>query len=271
MPAPPATQNAPRARTVLIVEDDPVIANLVALMLGKRKFTVVGKVETGEDAIAKVAEHFPDVVLMDIALKGELDGIFSAKYIFNVFNVPVIFITGTNDDETIHRASLAEPLGFIMKPFVDKDLYSNIEMALHNHAMRNRALRIVANPMRKLMDAMDAVLMTDETGMVFFLNSYAEILFQVRAADAVPKNIGSLATFLDGRGIRFEDPYRELVRECLMIGGEKHIAIQVPDGRQKEIVLSARALKDAGDAVIGAIVLIHRKTPAEQRMSRPTT
>jgi DNA-binding NarL/FixJ family response regulator len=263
--------NHPMIKKVLIVEDDPIIANLVDMFLSKKGYLICGKVETGEHAIAKVAEEFPNLVLMDIGLKGALDGIFAAKYIFNVFNVPVVFLTGISDDETIQRASRAEPFGFITKPFADKDLYSNIEIALHNHAMRNRILKVGETPIRKVMSFLDAVLLTDTAGRIFFMNSYAEILLNVKALEVIPRRICDVIAFIDTRtGQHFEDPIRDIIRESLIVGMEKNIAIVTPDQKTKNVTLTARPLRDAADEIIGVVVMIHSKTQTEQRMARLT-
>lgn len=270
MPAnPQQAGDRTRRRKILVVEDDPIIANLVEVILAKRGYVICGRADTGESAIARAAEEQPDIILMDIGLKGELDGIFAAKYILNAFNIPVVFLTGSSDEETILQATKAEPFGYITKPFGETNLYSSIEVALYNHAMRNRILKSGPAPIRKILDMLDAVLLADSTGRIFFMNSYAEVLFTLRAADAIPRNFSELATFLDARtGTQYEDPMREVIKECMLIGMEKHIVIVTCGGQKKEAVLTALPLKDTAGEIIGAMIRIHRKTPSEQRLSR---
>jgi len=115
---------------VLIVEDDTIIVNVVQWRLSKLGYDVCGSAGTGADAMDMAAKMQPDIVLMDINLKGELDGIDTAKRIKENFNIPVIFVSAYIDEETISRAKAIIPDGFIRKPFDDDDLRIAIELGL---------------------------------------------------------------------------------------------------------------------------------------------
>ena len=270
MPAPVLPAKDPSGvRKILIVEDDPIIANLIQVFLSKKQYKICGKAETGESAIALAAQEQPDLVLMDINLKGELDGVFAAKYIFNAFNIPVIFLTGNSDDDTIQRAAKAEPFGFITKPFGDTDLYSSIEIGLHNHEIRNRVLKVGPPPIRKILDMLDAVLLVDITGRIFFMNSYAEILLGMRTSDVVPKYLSQVMTVLDVKtGEEYLDFISDVIKESMLVGMEKHVIIETLAGDKKDVILMARPLRDPVDEIIGAVLRIHRKSHAEKWMSR---
>ena len=116
---------------VLIVEDNGIIAMDLESQLKRLGYSVSAIVDNGEEAIKKVKENTPDLVLMDIVLKGEIDGIEAAKEIRKQFDVPVVFITAFADKERLKRAKLAYPYGFIIKPFQHEDLNITIEMALY--------------------------------------------------------------------------------------------------------------------------------------------
>ena len=116
---------------ILIVENDGIIAMDLESRMKQLGYGVTGVAGYGEQAIEKVKENTPDVVLMDIILKGEIDGIEAAEEIRTQYDIPVIFITGYADKERLKRAKLAYPFGFIIKPFSDKDLEVTIEMALY--------------------------------------------------------------------------------------------------------------------------------------------
>jgi len=92
---------------------------------------------TGEDAISKVEGILPDLVLMDIMLKGEIDGIDAAGEIRKRFNIPVVYLTAYSDEETLQRAKLTEPYGYILKPFEENDMRTTIEIALYRHQNLN--------------------------------------------------------------------------------------------------------------------------------------
>lgn len=122
------------ATKVLVVEDEGVVALDITQELESIGYSVVGNVTTGEDAVAKAAELRPDVVLMDIHLQGEMDGIAAAEQISNRYNIPIIFVTAHGDETTLQRAKLTRPYGYIIKPFEPNELRANIEIGLHRFA-----------------------------------------------------------------------------------------------------------------------------------------
>lgn len=115
-------------KNILIVEDDPVIQNLIELRLKNLGYFVCAKVGSGEEALKQVKKTKPDIVLMDIGLKGQIDGIETARLIKRDFKLPVIFLTGSADDETLSKVWFVKPDGFIHKPFKDIDLRIAIEL-----------------------------------------------------------------------------------------------------------------------------------------------
>ena len=91
-------------------------------------------VASGEDAVRKAGENRPDLVLMDIMLKGEMNGTEAAEQIQDRFNIPVVYLTAYSDPTTLERAKVSEPFGYVLKPFEERELHLAIEMALYKHA-----------------------------------------------------------------------------------------------------------------------------------------
>jgi len=120
-------------RRILIVEDEHIVAMGIKRMLKGLRYTVTGIASSGEEAISKAESTFPDIVLMDIMLKGDIDGIDAAKEIKEKFEIPVIYLTAYSESKILERAKRTEPFGYIIKPFDEKDLYSSVEVALHRH------------------------------------------------------------------------------------------------------------------------------------------
>jgi len=116
---------------ILVVEDEIIVAEDIAGRLKKMGYAVTATVPSGEEAIAKVAENPPDLVLMDIVLKGDMDGITAAEKIRINTNVPTVFLTAYADEKTLQRAKLTDPFGYLVKPFQQQDLRVTIEIALH--------------------------------------------------------------------------------------------------------------------------------------------
>lgn len=116
---------------ILIVEDEHIVAMGIKRMLKSLGYTVTGVASSGEDAISKAESTFPDIVLMDIMLKGDMDGVEATREIKARFDIPVVYLTAYSDNNILERAKITEPFGYIIKPFDEKDLYSSIEVALH--------------------------------------------------------------------------------------------------------------------------------------------
>jgi two-component system, response regulator PdtaR len=115
---------------ILLVEDDDVIARVAEWRLKNLGYTLCGRATTGAEAMEIVVRNKPDIVLMDINIRGEIDGIETAKMIKKGFNIPVIYVTSHSDGPTLERAKETKPDGFIVKPFEDNDLRVAIELAL---------------------------------------------------------------------------------------------------------------------------------------------
>ncbi len=116
--------------TIFIVEDNPVIADLISWRLAEMGYHVVGTAEDSTQALVRIEEIHPTLVLMDINLPGEMDGIDTAAEIIKKFNIPIVYISSILDSEIMERAKKTKPLGYIVKPFTDNQLRATIEMAL---------------------------------------------------------------------------------------------------------------------------------------------
>ncbi len=123
---------------ILIVEDETIVALDLQNSLKILGYDVAGTAASGEDAVAKAKESHPDLVLMDIILKGRMDGVQAAELIRSQLNIPVIFLTAFADENTLQRAKVTEPFGYMIKPFEERELRSHIEIALYKHRMEKR-------------------------------------------------------------------------------------------------------------------------------------
>ncbi len=120
------------ALNILIVEDESIVSKDIQNILKKMGYHVLMACNNAEDAVLFAKENRPDVVLMDIMLKGPKTGIDAAEEI-RALNIPVIFLTAYADESTLAKAKISEPYGYILKPFKEKDLHISIEMAIHRH------------------------------------------------------------------------------------------------------------------------------------------
>lgn len=136
---------------ILIVEDEWLVAQGISENLRDLDYEVVGTAASGEEALRLAAETSPDLVLMDILLRGEMDGIEAAERLRQQWDLPVVYLTAYADPHTLERAKVTEPYGYLLKPFEVRELYSAIEMALYkNRAEKrlkhlNQVLRAIRN------------------------------------------------------------------------------------------------------------------------------
>lgn len=138
---------------ILVTEDEGIVAADIEDRLRSLGYQVTATCSSGAEALQKVVETKPDLVLMDIMIQGDMDGIETAKYVREDFGIPVIFLTAYSDDATFQRAKITEPFGYLLKPFEERDLRTNIEMALYKHSMEKERDRLVA----ELKEALQAV------------------------------------------------------------------------------------------------------------------
>ena len=127
--------------SVLIVEDESIVAKDIQFSLKKLGYNVLGIEKTGEDAIKSAKLKKPDIIIMDIMLKGEITGIEASEKIREENNIPIIFLTAYADESTLARAKITEPYAYIIKPYKEIDLHTSIEMALYKHSKELEVLK----------------------------------------------------------------------------------------------------------------------------------
>jgi PAS domain S-box-containing protein len=127
-----------RLPRILVVEDGLIMARDIEARLKKMSYNVVGIAGSGDEAVRKAKDLSPDLVLMDVNLKGSVDGIHAAALIRGRADIPVVYVTGYSDDQTLRRARATDPFGYILKPFEERELHGTIEMALYRHQMQRQ-------------------------------------------------------------------------------------------------------------------------------------
>ncbi|MBN1180633.1 MAG: GAF domain-containing protein [Anaerolineae bacterium] len=161
---------------ILVVEDDGIIAAYLCRMLERQGYTVVGPVRSGEEALEKVEAVLPDVVLMDIDLAGEMNGLQATAQIRKQFDIPVIYLTAYFEDALLQEAKASDPFGYVVKPINDRDLQAAIEVALYRHQLEQKLKASERWLDTTLRSIGDAVIATDVAGNVILMNARAEAL-----------------------------------------------------------------------------------------------
>lgn len=168
---------------ILVVEDENIVAMDIQNELRGLGYDVPRIVSTGEDAMNSAKELNPDLILMDIKIKGDKDGIETANDIWNQLKIPIIFLTAYADEKTLQRAKLAEPFGYVLKPFEENELHTAIEIALKKHrsvkereAKQQEALAESEERFKLLIESIQdyAIIMLDKEGRIQSWNAGAE-------------------------------------------------------------------------------------------------
>lgn len=170
---------------ILVVENEAITSLDLQILLERMGFEVVSRASRGVESIQKARDFKPDLILMDILLNDEMDGIEAAKKIKTIFDVPIIYITAYNDEQTFKRAKLTEPYGFITKPFDYNGLKVSIETALFKHEL-DKKLKASETRFRSVFEnSFDAILLTKPEGTVIAANHAAEDLFGMSEEDII--------------------------------------------------------------------------------------
>ncbi len=247
--------------SILIVEDEAIVAEDLAGKLGRLGYEVAAIASEGDEAVALTCRLHPTLVLMDISLGGPMDGIESARAIRCQHDVPVVYLTAHSDSATLARAKLTGPFGYILKPFDERDLATQIELALYKH-QADRQLRQQREWLHVTLRSIgDAVIATDASGRVTFLNPVAESLVGWKAEEAAGQPIQCVFRIVNEQtGLALEEPVGRVLREGRAVELANHAAVVTKDGRTVPIEDSAAPILDAAGQVIGAVLVFHDVT-----------
>ena len=250
-----------RAR-ILVVEDEGIVAQDIRNRLTRHGYTVVGVVETGADAVRLTAELQPDLVLMDIHLKGPMDGVEAAEQIRAGSPIPVVYLTAYADDATLRRARVTEPFGYILKPFEERELPTILEMALYKNAAERRLRASERRFATTLSSIGDGVIATDAEGRVSFLNPVAEALTGWAAAEAAGRPLAEVFRTLDEHSRAVLDA--PFVREGVACARASVLLVS-RDGRERPIDGRSAPIHDDNGRCTGA-VLVFRDVTEKRRL-----
>ncbi|MBI2942378.1 MAG: PAS domain S-box protein [Chloroflexi bacterium] len=260
---------------ILIVEDEGIEALDIQHRLQSLGYSAPDIVFSGEDAVKKAAETCPDLVLMDIMLNGEIDGVTAAEQIRARVDTPIIYLTAYADEDTLRRAKITEPYGYILKPFRDREVHVTIDMALYRHQMERKlkeSERWFATTLRSIGDA---VIATDKKGLISFMNVVAENLTGWKLQDLLNKRLTEVFNIMSGQTRKpVEDPATWVMLKGPMVGMASYQRLIARDGTEIPIDFNASPMKDDKGSVIGVILVfrdITEREKAEQELRRAYT
>lgn len=243
-------------KRILIVEDEIITAADIRESLQDMGYTVLAIVSSGEEAIIKVEENNPDLVLMDIMLSGEMDGIETAKQILLRFNIPVVYLTAYSDKIILERAKITEPFGYILKPFNERELHINIEIAFYKHKME-RELRQSEKWLAAILKNLgEAVIATNKKGIIKFMNPFAEAITGWKQEDALGKPLTTAFNIINEEtNEQVESPVIKAIREDIFYGLAENTILVTKEHIQIPVDIIGSTIKDDKGSIIGIALI----------------
>ena len=250
---------------IMVVEDETIVALDIQNRLTKLGYQVPAVLATGEEAIEQAQETAPDMVLMDIMLAGEIDGIKAAEEIHQRFDIPVIFLTAYADNRTLQAAKITEPYGYVLKPFEERELHTTIEMGLYRHRLE-RELRQSRQWFATTLKCIgDAVIATDNQGKIVFMNPIAETLTGWVEKEAAGKDLTEVFNIVNEETrATVENPALKALREGNITGLANHTMLIAKNGQETPIDDSAAPIRNDLGQIIG-VVLVFRDVTERKR------
>ncbi|MEW6601443.1 MAG: response regulator, partial [Nitrospirota bacterium] len=241
---------------ILIVEDEAIIAKDLQWRLEGMGYDAPLIVATGQEAIQTAHESTPDLILMDIMLLGPMDGIEAANRIRAEIDVPVIYLTAYADEEILERAKITEPFGYLIKPIGDRELHSNIEISLHKH-MVDRKLRENEKWLLTVLTSIgDAVISTDISGRIIFMNPAAEALTGWKEEEVSGKALEDIFNIINEKtGEKVENPVQMVINQGAVVGLANNTVLITRNGSRIPIDDSGAPIKDEKGNILGVVMV----------------
>ncbi|BAZ52861.1 two-component hybrid sensor and regulator [Nostoc sp. NIES-4103] len=241
---------------ILIVEDEAIVAKDLGNRLKRFGYTVPAIASSGQEAINKALEIRPDLVLMDIRLKGEMDGVEAAQEIHKYLDIPIIYLTAYADEHTLERAKITEPFGYLLKPFKERELQTNIEIALTKHKLEKQ-LKANQKWLTTLLKSIsDGVIASDIKETVTFMNNVAEKLTGWKQEEAFGRNSSEIFNIANAEtGKPLENPIKKVLEDGTVVGLPIETILIAKNGAEIPIDDSAAPIKDDKDNITGAVLI----------------
>jgi two-component system, cell cycle sensor histidine kinase and response regulator CckA len=250
---------------IMIVEDEAIVAADIQASLEKVGYSICAAASSGMEAITKADLTRPDLVLMDIMLKGNMDGIAAASQIKELYKIPVVYLTAFGEDAMVQRAKVAEPYGYITKPFKDRDLFLAIEISIYKKQAEARIEKMERWLATVLKSIGDAVIASDKESRITFMNAVAERLTGWNQEDALGKKLTEVLSIKDQDLRNLEKHLVEnVITEGMILNLIEDRLLIAKDGTEIPISDSVAPIKDDNDETPGSVLIFRDITERKQ-------
>ncbi len=252
-------------RKILVVEDEKILTSNIRKSLEKLGYSVSRITKSGEEAIKKVAETHPNLVLIDICLAREIDGVSVADIIQNDFHIPVVYLTESSEYKTLQKNQLSEPFSYIDKPFIESDLHLAIEMALYKHQTK----KILNEEQQRLAAIINsigcAVIVTYANGCIQMMNPIAELITGWKQSEALGKDLIEVLSLVDkDLGERIENLATYVIESGEIFNLPENCTLITKDGIEIAIGDNVAPIRDQNGNITGAVLVFQDITKRKQ-------
>ena len=241
---------------IMVVEDEAVISMEIQDRLARMGHSVCGTAASGDEAVSVATANHPDLILMDVQLRGDVDGVETARKIRSRIEVPVIYLTAFADDRTVERARETEPYGYLIKPFSEKELFAAIEMALYKHSMEARlreSQRQFATTVRCIADC---VIVTDTDMKITLMNPSAQSVTGWKEDEALGKRLDEVLKIVDEKSLApFETPVADVLEKRVAMNLIAPVLLIRRNGDKVPVEDSAAPMIDDAGRLTGAVMV----------------
>jgi two-component system cell cycle sensor histidine kinase/response regulator CckA len=252
---------------ILVVEDESIVALDIQKILSEMGHEVPSPVVNGKDCIESASQCCPDLVLMDIRIRGDQDGIATATILRDRFDVPIVYLTAHADDETISRAKITAPFGYLLKPFKSAELKSVIEIALSKHDMERKIRRREKWLSTSLQAVGDAVIAVNKAGEIFFMNAAAESITGYLQKDVEGKKLIDVMPLINEKTRELvQTPIIRILKEKKILNLPSHTSL-ISQQYEWPIEKSAAILDDSGE-LSGAVIVFRSEERDRARIAQ---
>ena len=256
------------SKQILVVEDEAIIARDLQQSLARLGYAVPASARSGPEALALLEQSTPHLILMDIGLKGPMDGIELAHAVRARWDVPIIFLTSYSDEQTVERAKATGPYGYLIKPFREGELRITIEVALNKHAIDAslaRRERWYSTTMDSIGDAMIA---TDSEERITYMNAVAESVTGWSRQEAQGKVLREVFRLLNDRGQVLECPVGQALRKGFAVQLPVNTQLLAKCGNGRDVDDSAAPIIDVQGETLGGVVVFRDITERKRLEAR---
>ncbi|MDP1677311.1 MAG: PAS domain S-box protein [Bacteroidota bacterium] len=250
-----------KRKKALIVEDEKTVAQNLRSILSSAGYTTIDEVSSGTQAIEAVMASPPDIILMDIVIEEDMDGIDAAEKILKQFDIPIIFLTAYSDEKTVQRAKRIEAYGYILKPFEERDVLTAVEMALYKHKVESEVKEQRGWLSTTLRSIADAVIATDKKGIIKFINIIAEQLTGWKQEDAIGKKLDDVFIIENEKtGERILNPVAKILSSRSVNAVAHNTILLAKNGTRTSIEDSASPIFNDSGEITGIVFTFRDET-----------